>query len=717
MSEPNAYRRLGPIDNGAGRDISDEGSLRAPPGLGPLGKSWWWFRFVVLVKLARLRFLAILAAIGGVIAYWDTINAYYEKWTRPLFGAETTVSSDTEYWCPMHPTVVRDHPDKCPICHMALAKRKKGDKNEDEALPPGVSRRVQLTPYKVAVADIDTAEVGYRKLTKEINAVGYVEFDETTEYHVVSRQRGRIVKLFVNYTGQKVKQGEKLATIDVRYSPDLMVSLDDLRRARRYGDKRMEDSARQRLHTYDVDDAHIEAFLKSGKIGTEMTIVSPNHGHVIKKYQREGSFVEDGTPLYDVADLSTVWIEAQVYEDELAFLKEEQPVAATTKEFPNREFKGKVEFIHPHLDAATRTLKVRFSIDNPRHELRPGAYATVRLSRPVVSLPLMRDERRQQWAEQTTAELTMQALASAGVPKMGGGLSSLLTAATDEAIAGGDLVLAVPETAVIDTGSRQFVYRESEPDTFDQLEVQLGPRCGGYYPVMRGLRPGDRVATTGSLLIDAETRLSGGAASTYFGASGGLHSDRSDAATPTRPSMTRDDDAKFQAMLKKLNSEDRALVEAQGYCPVLGNRLGSMGPTVPVELSGQKVFVCCKVCVNKARANEKRTLAKLAELKARIKSGARPAPSSSPSGPALPAKVRANLAKLSAEDRRLAEEQKYCPIETANLLGKMGVPVVIDIKGQKVFLCCAACKDDALADPDQTLAKVKELKAKAGKRE
>src|SRR3954453_3699912 len=87
---------------------NDEGGLRAPPGLGPLGKAWWWFHFAVLVKLARLRFIAVLVAIGGVIAYWDTLNAYYEKWTRPVFGQETAVSPDTEYWCPMHPSVVRD---------------------------------------------------------------------------------------------------------------------------------------------------------------------------------------------------------------------------------------------------------------------------------------------------------------------------------------------------------------------------------------------------------------------------------------------------------------------------------------------------------------------------------------------------------------------------------------------------------------------------------
>jgi Cu(I)/Ag(I) efflux system membrane fusion protein len=706
----------------AGRPIgeddfrNDEGGLRAPPGLGPLGKAWWWFHFAILVKLARLRFIAVLVAIGGVIAYWDTLNAYYEKWTRPLFGAETAVSSDTEYWCPMHPTVVRDHPDKCPICAMPLSKRKKGDKDEEEALPPGVSRRVQITPYKVAVAGIETAEIGYRPLNKEIVAVGFVEFDERKQARISARVAGktRIDKLYVNVTGQHVEKGEPLAEL---YSPDLVVTVQNLLDARQANNRSLEKIAHDRLCLWGIHEDQVEEFLKTGRPITHVTIRSPIHGHVIRKYQVEGEYVEEGARLYDVADLSTVWIEAQVYEDELAFLKLDLAVVATAKSFPNREFKGKLAFIHPHLDATTRTLKVRFDMDNSEHELRPGMYATVRFQSPVARLAMLREERQRRWREQRTAELTMAALLSPGLPVAGGGLAALLTAATEEAVASRDLVLAVPEAAVIDTGNRQFVYRETEPDVYDQLEVQLGPRSGAFYPVLRGLQAGDRVATTGSFLIDAETRLTAGAASTYFGASGGPQSDHHSAATAARPSMTRDEDAKSQAVLNTLSRQDRQLVEAQGYCPVLGNRLGSMGPPVPVTIQGQKIFLCCKMCVKKAKANEKRTIARTAELTARTQSDVpRPAPSSSsepgPNGK-REAKVKANLAKLSAEDRRLAEAQKFCPIEPDNLLGLMGPPVILDIKGQKVFLCCPACKDDALADRDQTLAKVKELKAKA----
>ncbi len=582
MSEHNLVSRPKDLDI---IQTPDEGGLRAPPELGTLGKAWWWFHLLILVKLARLRFIAVLLAIGVVLAKWDLLSAWYDKLTRPVFGSETAVRSDTEYWCPMHPAIVRDHPDKCPLCAMPLSKRKKGDKQEGESLPPGIVSRVQLTPYKVAVAGIVAEKIGYRALTHNLQAVGLVEFDETKQAHIAARQKGRIVKLFVNTTGQMVEKGEKLALIDVRYSSELMVTLDDLQRARSQGNRSYEDMARKRLRIFDVDEKQIDEFLKTGKMSTEMTIVSPIHGHVIKKYPREGNFVDEGTPLYDVADLSTVWIEAQVYESDLPFLKDavekKLPVVAVAEGFPNREFKGAIAFVHPHLDAATRTRMVRFNMDNPGHELAPGVWATVRLQVPItqaVSLPL-------------DSSATQKEKYRAGE------------------------VLAVSERAVIDTGSHKFVYREAEPDVYEGLEVELGPRCGGYYPVIRGIKEGERVVTTGSFLIDAETRLTAGASSTYFGASGGPHSDHS--TTRARPSMTRDEDSKVRAGLAKLKPADRSIAEKQGFCAILPkNRLGSMGVPFVVEIKGRKVFLCCEGCKEDALKEPEKTLSQVEKLKA-----------------------------------------------------------------------------------------------------
>jgi multidrug efflux pump subunit AcrA (membrane-fusion protein) len=662
-------------------DPSSEGGLRAPAHYGTLRKIWWWFDFLVLVNLARLRFIAILALIGAIIMYWDTLKAYYDRWTRPLGGETAIAAVDTEYWCPMHPTIIRDKPDKCPICGMPLSKRKKGEGvDAEEALPPGVVSRVQLTPYKVVNAGVQTVEVSYQPLTKEITTVGSVEYDERKLARISARSAGksRIEKLYVNVTGQTVAKGEALADI---YSPDLITTVQNLLDAHKSGSRDIQSGARGRLRLWGIDDTQIDQIVRDGKPITHLTIRSPISGYVIKKYQVEGEYVEEGARLYDVADLSTVWIEAKVYEDQISFLKEGLPVTATTQAFPNREFCGTVAFIYPFLDTATRTVRVRFDMHNSGNELRRGMYATVTLQVPAVQL---------------------NELAKDASPEQ-------------KRMYDQSLVLAVPERAVVDTGNRKIVYRESEQDTFEGVDVQLGPRCGAFYPVLRGLQPGDRVATAGSFLINAETRLTAGASSTYFGASAGPQGTDRRSATTARPSMTRDEEDKVQAVLTKLSSEDRSIVKAQGFCPVLtDNRLGSMGKPVKVLVKGQLVFLCCKICVNKALADPARTLANVEEVKTRTKAGAlvtaRP-PITPEARGGKGATVKSMLAKLSPEDRRLAEEQGFCP-ESDRPLGAMGVPVKIMVNAQPIFLCCPSCQDNAREHAGKTLAKIAELKAK-----
>ena len=709
----------GPAHPPTGPNTTDEGGLRAPPGLSPLGKIWWWFHLLILVNLARLRFIAILLAVGLVIVKWDTLKAYYEKLTRPTASQEAA-TSDTEYWCPMHPTVVRDHADKCPICGMPLSQRKKGDASEMEALPPGVVSRVQLTPYRVALAGIRTSEVVYRPLWKEIRTVGFVEFDERKLARITAKVAGksRIDQLYVNYTGQMVKRGDPLAKL---YSPELVVTVHNLLSARAAGNQGLEQETRKRLRLWGIGDDQINDILQGGQPITHLTIRSPMSGHVIKKYQVEGEYVEEGARLYDVADLSTVWIEAQVYEDDVAFLshaaERKLPISATTRAFPNEVFSGAVAFVHPHLDAGTRTLRVRFDMDNPHHDLRPGMYATVTLKMPTTQLGLFASALTEDWGNRSLVNGLAHTLLAAGSPSPGMGLEPLLQAAVQRATARQGLVLAVPESSVIDTGSRKFVYREAWPGAYDGIEVQLGPRSGGFYPVVRGLEAGDKVVTAGSFLVDAETRLTSGAGSTYFGASGGPTSERRSAATEARPSQGEDETAKANAILAKLSRVDRQFAEAQRFCPVLNTRLGAMGMPVKIVLEGQPVFLCCKSCVKEAREHSSRILARVAELKAATTAGASdPAPKTT-AAPITTVQhdpeVEANLAKLSLEDRQLAEVQKFCAVRRNSVLGKMGVPFKVMIQGQPVFLCCDGCEERAREHPEQTLATLRELRTRS----
>ena len=625
-------------------------------------------RQVLVTLIARLRFVAILAVIGLVIVKWDVLKAHYEKWTRP--AAETSsAESNVEYFCPMHPSIVRDNnKEKCPICFMPLSKRKKGEAS-DVPLPPGVVSRVQISPYRVVLAGVRTSPVSFVPLAKEITTVGTVEFDERGLKHVAARVKGRIDKLSVNQTGQMVHKGDELATL---YSPDLVVTAQNLIDARRSGNKDLEQITRDRLLLWGLEADQIDLIAKSGKAATQIIVRSPIDGHVIRKYQTEGRYVDEGTPLYDVADLNTVWIQAQVYEEDLSFLPAEShelakedrlPVTATTRAFPGDSFPGTLSFVYPHVDQESRTLTVRYELTNRDGRLKPGMTTSVKLAVPPEKL----------------------------AKRPGAGSRLRLE---------GEKVLAVPEASVIDTGAMKIVYREESHGVYEGVRVELGPRMAGpegvpYFPVLSGLEPGQAVVTAGSFLIDAETRLNPAAGSIYIGGSGSGKSTSS-----VRPSTPDDDDAKVTSSLSKLAPQDRALAEAQGTCPVLdGSRLGSMGIPVKLTLSGKDVFVCCPGCEEKAKADTPRTLAKAEELRGGAKA--------QPKKPAVEeeAEIRAELVKLPAADLPLAEAQRFCPV-TNERLGSMGVPLKVTLEGKPVFVCCKGCVEKVRKEPTVMLARV-----------
>jgi Cu(I)/Ag(I) efflux system membrane fusion protein len=392
------------------------------------------------------------------------------------------------------------------------------------------------------------------------------------------------------------------------YSPDLVVPVQNLLDARRPKDKEL---VRTKLRLLGVDDDQIREIERNGKPVNHIRIRSPMHGHVIRKYAVEGDYVDEGARLYFVADLSTVWIEAQFYENELAFLRMGQKVRATTAAFPNRVFEGRVSFIHPHLDQSTRTLTVRFELENPHHELRPGMYATVQAEIPAPVLEGVRDGLRDDWLKQNSVLTLAHSLFSPVLPSPALAMDTMIDAAGREVLRRQDLVLAVPESAVIDTGSRKIVYRQASPGIYEGVEVQLGPRCGDYYPLLGGLVVGERVATNGSFLIDADTRLNPAAGSTYFGASGGPRETASAGG-----SSASKEEVNVRMALAKLSASDRRLAEAQRFCAVqTANRLGSMGPPVKIMIQDQAVFLCCAGCRQEATDHPQQTLTTLANLK------------------------------------------------------------------------------------------------------
>lgn len=568
----------------------------AAPRSAPPPSRWQRARFLLRVIEIRLRFVLILVATFVLIGKWETIKNYWEKWIRPA-ASVAQASSDIEFFCPMHPSVVRDslEPDgslpKCPICGMPLSERKKGEK---VPLPEGVLSRVQLSPERIEMAGLKTAEIAYRPLVKRIETVGFVDYDESRRSRIVTRVSGYIEKLYVDKSFTNVAKGEPLAVL---YSPELYSTVQELdlalargaddmvesgkQRLRLLGIKQPEideivareglihavnggsasqiETARSRLRQLGIAENEIDALARSTEAETGLIIRSPSVGHVIAKNVEEGDRVEAGSVLFEIADLSQVWVEADVFERDIPLLQTGQTVAITAEGLLNRTITGTIVLVHPHLEAATRTNRIRVQLPNPGHLLRPGMYASVRIDVPFAGLEpfntrpaaIQRSAKASDdktlIAFQKTCPVSGNELGSMGSPvrRQAGRRVAFLCcpdciarferstnkylAKLDAEAAGAPEgeVLAVPESAVIDTGSKKIVYIESRPGVFDGIRVELGPESDGFYPVIKGLRAGERVAAAGAFLVDAETRLNPAAGSTYVGASGGPDSQSS----------------------------------------------------------------------------------------------------------------------------------------------------------------------------------------------
>jgi membrane fusion protein, copper/silver efflux system len=516
---------------------------------------WQKLRLVVKVVELRLRFIVLMVGTGLVFAYWDTLWNRYDKWMRPA-ALHRVAAVDSEFYCPMHPSVVQHEPGSCPICGMTLAKRKRGEK---VTLPVGVTARVELTPLRLAQAGITTAEVGYARLSQTLTTVGTVAFDERRMANIVSKVPGksRVETLYVNVTGQEVAAGQRLAEV---YSPELSQAIQELLNAALRTDpasppktelgrsllsdrRELAHASFEKLRRWGITQTQIDEILQRKKSDFTFTILSPIGGHVYKKNVTEGQEVQEGFTMFEIVDLGTVWVQAQVYEHQLGMVHEGQVAFASVLAFPGETFKGTLEFIQPHLDPVTRTVEVRYTLENPGHRLRPGMFATVRLETPTAETPAFRSRiavaqpapAKVRFArlsltvdEQKTCPVTAAKLGSMGQPISveleGGKIWTCCSACPPQLKAHParylrepeppprDQVLSVPESAVIDTGTRKVVYIETEPGVFEGREVVLGPRAGNRFPVLEGLTAGDKVAAAGAFLIDAESRLNPSAA-------------------------------------------------------------------------------------------------------------------------------------------------------------------------------------------------------------
>jgi Cu(I)/Ag(I) efflux system membrane fusion protein len=569
------------------------------------GRQKLWL--VGLVILKRVRFVAILAGVGLLIVRWEDLKSHWDRWTHSHATANRELPPGQEFFCSMDPQVVRNTYESngdvpgCPICGMPLSIRTKGQK---EDLPAGVTARVWLSPERMQMAGIRAVAIGYRPISRQTKTVGYVTYDESRLSRVVSRFGGYVEKLFVDETFTMVHKGDRLAEI---YSPEFYSAAKELILARRFGVAR-EVADSEKLLMLGVSEAELREIGAAKEPPAGLTIRAPQDGFVIEKKIVAGASVEPKMTLLEIADLSTVWIEAEVYEKDIAFLQPGQKVEAAVEAYPNRTYTGEVALVYPRMEAATRTNRVRMRLENPHNELRPGMFATVTIDTPLETI-----EPYKMLAAKTARTIVVAHDGNAARPQQE--------------------FLVVPEEAVVDTGTKKVVYVQREAGLFEGVEVELGPRQDDCYPVLKGLAAGDKVAAAGGFLIDAETRLNPAAASTYFGASGGPQAgkDQEDRLKPglrakpglqsPKPANDKVTQAKPPVAvalsqediqnIEQLPQEDWQSAKVQAKCPVTGTALGSMGVPVKITLRGKPVFLCCQGCVGKAKRDPEGVLKKL----------------------------------------------------------------------------------------------------------
>jgi Cu(I)/Ag(I) efflux system membrane fusion protein len=412
--------------------------------------------------------LAILLTVGIGVGY-----LWFDS--HPLHGPEEHADhGPTQYTCPMHPFIIKDKPGACPICGMSLVPILKGDDGTGSEKDREALAHLSLSPTQQVMANVATFKAEKKTFDREITAVGIVAYDQSRQAKVAAWVAGRIDRLYVNRVGDWVSRNRPVAEI---YSPELvsaqqeyllaLKSRDTLKdspiNAISQGGEGLVSSARQKLKLMGVKDYQIAALERTGQSNIRLPIYTPLGGVVIEKLVLAGQYVNVGDPLFAIADLSTVWVDVEVYENEFPSIKIGQIVKFTSESYPGDTFSGRVSFIYPFLDPKTRTVKVRVELPNPGGKLKPDMFVRGTINAPQ------------------------------------------------------GIVLVIPVTAVLDTGKRQIVWVESEPGIFVPRDVKTGDRSGDRIRILSGLEEGELVAVSGGYLIDSEAQLKGGMTGSHEG--------------------------------------------------------------------------------------------------------------------------------------------------------------------------------------------------------
>ena len=368
---------------------------------------------------------------------------------------EHTEAEDTEYTCSMHPSVREDEPGDCPICGMDLIPV------DDESSEGTDVQDFEMTPAAMKLAEVRTSEAVPGSRTKDIRMEGKIKADQNKVYNQVIHFGGRLEELNVNFAGEKVTKGQKLGSV---YSPDLISAQRELLEtsAFKYGSPEMMEAAKDKLKQWKLSDEQIEDIIQSGEVKTNFDIRADVSGYVTEMKANKGDYLKQGEHLFEIADLSSVWVMLDAYERDLQWLREGQDVELNINTFPGKDFSSTITFIDPFIDEDSRVAKVRAELNNKDKNFKPGMF---------------------------------------------------VTGDVKAAMKDGSEALLIPKSSVLWTGERSIVYVQNEEadekHLFRMRKITTGHEVGDSIIVLDGLEQGEKVVSHGTFAVDAAAQLAG----------------------------------------------------------------------------------------------------------------------------------------------------------------------------------------------------------------
>ncbi|MCG6188824.1 efflux RND transporter periplasmic adaptor subunit [Maribellus maritimus] len=404
----------------------------------------------------RKTIIIVLATLAiGLLLGWLIFGGSENKATEEHQHEhrEEEVAGETTWTCSMHPQIRQNEPGDCPICGMDLIPL---EEEQNGGIDPAA---ISMSETAMQLANIQTAVVGSSDPVKVIRLDGKIQEDERLVFSQSSHIPGRIETLMVNFTGDYVQKGQAIASI---YSPDLVTAQEELFEAQKIKDSQPQlfEAAKEKLKNWKLTDEQIEQILTSGTALETFDVQADVSGYVTQKKVNTGDYVRRGEAIYEIADLSRVWVLFDVYESDLSWISKGDDVSFSIESLPGETFKGTIDFLDPVINPKTRVAKARVVKSNPGLNLKPEMFVSGKVE---AKLP------------QTDA-------------------------------------LIVPKTAVMWTGERSVVYVKSETDQgvyFNMHEVELGPALGETYIIKEGIQEGEEIAVHGTFSIDAAAQLAG----------------------------------------------------------------------------------------------------------------------------------------------------------------------------------------------------------------